>query len=199
MLAALKAAAASSQQNDGLQRDKSPAPAAPKPSSESTATGATGEKSDKPARPSISLFGKKTSMWNTLHKMIAKEKAAPAQKKYENTYKMKPDPGSEFRSHLVRQTIEDILCTRLEGEKYDPKKAAQLARNLSDVIKTRVKKLHIPRHKIVAHVIVGSCQDQGLKLGSRCVWDEKTDNFASGSFKNGSIFCAATVYGIYVE
>ena len=34
---------------------------------------------------------------------------------------------------------------------------------------------------------------------SRCLMDQEKDQWASGSFKNKSLFCVTTVYGMYYE
>ena len=35
--------------------------------------------------------------------------------------------------------------------------------------------------------------------GSRCLFDQEKDSFASGSYRNASLFAVATVYGVYYE
>jgi hypothetical protein len=34
-------------------------------------------------------------------------------------------------------------------------------------------------------------------MGTRCLWDADTDNFASDVFMNDSLFCCAAAFGIY--
>jgi len=46
---------------------------------------------------------------------------------------------------------------------------------------------------------VGQIADQGVRVASRCLMDQETDQFASGTFKNSSLFGVATVYGFYFE
>ena len=41
-----------------------------------------------------------------------------------------------------------------------------------------------PRYKFVCTVTIGEHKSQGIKVTSRCLWDMKTDNFASATFKN---------------
>jgi len=48
-------------------------------------------------------------------------------------------------------------------------------------------------------VTVGEIANQGVRVASRCVMDQSTDNFASGSYKNASLFGVATVYAFYYE
>ena len=55
------------------------------------------------------------------------------------------------------------------------------------------------RHKLVVNVILGENKDQGVHAVSRCVWNEKTDNFASGYYKNKHLFCVAMVHAAYFD
>ena len=57
----------------------------------------------------------------------------------------------------------------------------------------------VPRYKIIAIVHIGQLNDQGLRLGSRCLWDQGQDTFASYEFRNNSLFAVGTVYGVYAE
>lgn len=42
-------------------------------------------------------------------------------------------------------------------------------------------------------------QGQGIFSASRCLWDEKTDNYVSASYYNNSLFAVATVFACYYE
>lgn len=44
--------------------------------------------------------------------------------------------------------------------------------------------LNYERYKIVIQVEIGEFKGQGIKVGSRALWDVTTDTFASGSFRN---------------
>jgi len=55
------------------------------------------------------------------------------------------------------------------------------------------------RYKYVCSVVIGEKQGQSVHTSSRCVWDEAHDSFACESFENKSLYCAATVYGLYAE
>ncbi|XP_070562863.1 dynein light chain Tctex-type 5-like [Ptychodera flava] len=191
-------------QQPSMERQKSATSIISKLSNSSATTAATGgggdtEKADKPIKLPMNLFAKRPSMWNSVNKLLTKEKPPAPVRKLENTYRMEPQHEYEFKSQEVRGVIEDIFKIRLKDETYEQKRANNLARNLAEVIKIRVKKLNMPRHKLVVFCVIGSRQEQCLRLGSRCVWDDKTDDFASASYQNGSIFAVATVYGIYFE
>jgi hypothetical protein len=115
----------------------------------------------------------------------------------ENTFKMKPD--RKFEVKPVKELIETVLKEQLEEEKYDARASRQMAKTLSTIITNRVKALNYERYKIVTTVTVGQIADQGVRVASRCLMDQETDQFASGTFKNSSLFGVATVYGFYFE
>jgi hypothetical protein len=48
-------------------------------------------------------------------------------------------------------------------------------------------------------VTIGEFNGQGIRVGSRCVWDTTTDSFASANFRNASIFAIVMVFGLYFE
>ncbi|KAK6187951.1 hypothetical protein SNE40_005867 [Patella caerulea] len=119
--------------------------------------------------------------------------------KLENTYKMNPDEGKGFYPDRMRKAITEVLETNLDEVTYSAKNAGILAENLTEMIKSRIKLLKLDRYKIVCNVILGQCLEQGLESASRCVWDQKVDNYACVTYKNKTLFVVATVYGIYFE
>lgn len=70
---------------------------------------------------------------------------------------------------------------------------------LPQVIKARVKEMMIPRFRVICLVHIGQLGSQGLRVGSRCLWDDKYDTFSSSEFRNKSIFAIGMVYGVYYE
>ena len=59
--------------------------------------------------------------------------------------------------------------------------------------------LNIPRYKIVVQVGLGEVRGQGVRVASRCLWDTESDNQASYSFKNDSLWCSVIVFAFYAE
>ena len=55
------------------------------------------------------------------------------------------------------------------------------------------------RYKVVTLVTVGEVADASLRVASRCLMNQTTDNFVSGSYKNSSLFGVAEVYGMFFE
>lgn len=116
---------------------------------------------------------------------------------FENTYKL--EPGVKFESDKVKSIIESVLESQLKEELYDPKSCKQLVLTLSEIIKSRIKDLNYQSYKIICVVTIGELKDQGFRMGSRCCWDPKWDNFATGNFKNKSLFAIGSVWGVYYE
>ena len=116
---------------------------------------------------------------------------------FENTYQL--EPKVKFQASKVKEIIEDVLKNQLKDESYDPKSSRQFVKTLCEIIKGRVKELKYERYKIVVMVTIGQLNDQGVRMGSRCCWDAALDTFATGSFKNKSLFAVGTVWGVYYE
>jgi hypothetical protein len=116
---------------------------------------------------------------------------------YENTYKLEPEV--KFQSDKVKTIIESVLELQLKEETYDPKSCKQMVLTLSEIIKSRVKDLNYQSYKIVCVVSIGELKEQGFRMGSRCCWDAKWDSFATGSYKNKSLFAIGSVWGVYFE
>ncbi len=118
--------------------------------------------------------------------------------KLDNTFKMEPD--LRFVSNEAEKVAEGVLRERLEHVTYDPVVCKQLSQELAAIIMERVKALHFQRYKMIAVVSIGSLKERpGLQFGSRCLWNQNTDSFASVRFTNRSLFAVAMVYGLYYE
>ena len=87
----------------------------------------------------------------------------------------------------------------MEKQKYDPVKAAQIAKQLADDLKERVKALGYDRYKLVVQVTIGQKIGQAMRIVSRCLWDSTIDNFVSEYFENESLCCVCQVYAFYFE
>ena len=55
------------------------------------------------------------------------------------------------------------------------------------------------RYKIIVQVTIGELRDQGVRVASRSLWDTNTDNYASASFQNQSLWCSCMVFGVYTD
>ncbi len=77
--------------------------------------------------------------------------------------------------------------------------AKEMAVEISNKIKQSVKGLNMPQHKIVVQTVIGEIDGQGARVASKCLWDDKNDNYASYTYSNSSLFCTGMVFGIYYE
>ncbi|KAL4236579.1 Tctex1 domain-containing protein 1 [Mactra antiquata] len=117
--------------------------------------------------------------------------------KCENTYQL--EPKKKFPAGKVKHIIRDVLESYLAEERYEPELCRQMSKTISEVIKARVKDMMIPRFKVICLVHIGQLSSQGLRIGSRCLWDDKADTFSTSEFRNKSIFAIGSVYGVYYE
>lgn len=122
-----------------------------------------------------------------------------AKVEYLPTYRLKPVDGTRFNAIQVQEVTQEILDNRLSGMKYEPKMSRKLVCELANEIRMRITSLNLKRYKVVVLVQLGSKNGQHVFMASRCVWADKTDNFASASFQNSHLFGVATVYGLYQE
>ncbi|XP_064606974.1 uncharacterized protein LOC135471613 [Liolophura sinensis] len=115
----------------------------------------------------------------------------------EPTYRL--EPRKKFCSGTVRSIIKATLDGRLEGFHYSAQHGAVLSKLLSEEIKDKVKALSLDRYKIVCQVAIGEKAGQCAIVTSRCVWDPNFDNSATYTFETPSVYCTATVFGVYSE
>lgn len=112
---------------------------------------------------------------------------------------MDPDEGKEFAPHRVERIMKDILNSKLKYEKYHADSCSRISQELCAAIKEKTKEIGFHRYKLVTHVLVGQDTDQSVQLASRCLWNHTTDNFASATFRNNSLYAIAIVYGVYLD
>ncbi|XP_068949402.1 dynein light chain Tctex-type 5 [Petaurus breviceps papuanus] len=114
-----------------------------------------------------------------------------------NTYQL--GPSKCFPVDVVNHILKDVLTNYLQEEKYEPELCRQMTKTIAEVVKARVKDLMIPRYKLTVIIHIGQLNNQSLHIGSRCLWDDANDTFASFAFRNTSLFALATVYAVYLE
>ncbi|PKK27291.1 Tctex1 domain containing 1 [Columba livia] len=108
-------------------------------------------------------------------------------------------PPKRFPVAAVDDILRDVLGSCLREQQYEPARCRDMAKDIAEVIKVRVKDLMIPRYKIVVVTHIGQLNEQSMQIGSRCLWDPASDTFASYVFKNTSLFALAVVYAVYFE
>ncbi|NWV07232.1 TC1DB protein, partial [Ptilonorhynchus violaceus] len=108
-------------------------------------------------------------------------------------------PAKRFPVAAVEEILREVVGSALREQRYEPGPCRQAAKDIAEVVKARVKELVVPRYKIVVVTHIGQLGQQGLQIGSRCLWDPGSDTFSSYVFKNTSLFAVANVYGVYFE
>merc|ERR1712014_141155 len=97
------------------------------------------------------------------------------------------------------ETIEKVMNEYLKEKEYDAADAKMWTLDLSNEIKAAVKTLNIPRYKIIVQVVIGEQASQGIRVASKCLWDTSSDNWASYTYENPSLFAVGMVFGCYYE
>ncbi|XP_075011660.1 dynein light chain Tctex-type 5 [Calonectris borealis] len=108
-------------------------------------------------------------------------------------------PPRHFPVAAVDDILKDVLGSYLREQPYEPARCRDMAKDIAEVIKARVKDLMIPRYKIVVVTHIGQLNEQSMQIGSRCLWDPASDTFSSYVFQNTSLFALANVYAVYFE
>ena len=54
-------------------------------------------------------------------------------------------------------------------------------------------------YKIVCLVSIGEKKEQGVRVGSRCVWNTDWDTYATASYENHHIYAVGICYALYYE
>jgi len=107
-----------------------------------------------------------------------------------------------YREKVPVAAMKDVLKTcmteKLTGAKYDGDESSESVKQLSDLIRNKMKELGSDRYKFVIQVALGERRDQGVRMATRCFWDANTDNQASETFINDQIFCVATAFAVYL-
>lgn len=120
-----------------------------------------------------------------------------------------PDDAERFSSSKVKTIANRVFQEELHGAQIDDKwvkdwsdfgdNFESLSKVIADKVKNKCKAICLPRYKILVQVTIGQRKDQGISSTSRCLWDSNTDNYASVSYRNESIWASCIVFGIYTE
>ena len=104
-----------------------------------------------------------------------------------------------FYPSKVKKIIEQVVTKILEDQTYDSSNSRVWAETIVANVRDLVKQLNIPSYKIIVQSVVGQVAGQGVRVASKCLWDETNDNYATYTFSNSSLFCTTFVFGIYYE
>lgn len=98
----------------------------------------------------------------------------------------------------MKEIIAEVLKEKLTGVVYHADNTSLWCREISDEIKQKLKGLGLERYKFVVQVVIGEQKGEGMRMGCRCFWDPKTDNYAEEVFTSESIFAVAAAFGVYL-
>jgi len=116
------------------------------------------------------------------------------------TYRMEPEESERFYPSRAQAIAEKICAEELNGQTYDEEDAKIWSLNISDKVRLAVStSITNSRYKIVVQTILGQLKDQGIRVASRCLWDPTTDNYASASFANQTMFANVLVFALYTD
>ncbi|KAJ8674842.1 hypothetical protein QAD02_010628 [Eretmocerus hayati] len=111
-------------------------------------------------------------------------------------YSIRPKLEEKFKPLSAKEIIHNVLFDQLSTRVYNSEEAHKWCKEISDLIREKVKKLG-KQYKYVVNVIIGEKNGAGAKIGCRCVWDTECDTFAYDSFTNETLFCVAAVYALF--
>lgn len=152
-----------------------------------------------------SIRSRRSSQWVRRFSQAGSQKkssdAPPVHRvQLENTYRLGPDEGSVFNVSEANRVIKEVLNSYLDGEQYHANRCRNMAKQLGDVIKSRMQMIkRSERYRIVTIVSLAQNVGQGYQVASRCLWDTNTDRFASVDYSNATIVATVTVYAVYYE
>jgi len=116
-----------------------------------------------------------------------------------NTYRIEPDDDYRFRPYKIQAKILEILVEELKGETYNPATVNELVKTVSRSVHQLMKNLQLPRYKIIMQTVITQKFDQLVRIASRCLWDQKTDNMLSVNYETKDMIAIVTVYAVYFE
>lgn len=96
------------------------------------------------------------------------------------------------------QTQSILPCSlwHASASLHKPRAHAACAR---PALRGRIKsEFDLPRYKLVVQVLIGEQRGEGIRYGGRCLWDPNTDAYAEDTYRNDSLFCVASAYGVYL-
>jgi len=164
-------------------------------------TGLTAEE-EKPKISLYSLMATRKLARNLIANFRTRKQRQPNKqdtliKTIQPTYKL--EPCYPFSVEKVMAVITPEVDRYMESFVYRPSMAPVISRALTEVCLSATKRCRFDRYKLVCTVVLGEKLGQQMSIASRCVWDDKTDNHASYTWQNSSIFCCVNIFGIYLD
>ena len=107
-------------------------------------------------------------------------------------------PLREFSVKQVRKIIKETIENALNGSQVELSRSS-LCKNLTEAIKIKTRRMNYDRYRLIVHVYLCSKDNLTLNITSRCVWDEKVDNYADYRYEGKDYYILGVVHGIYKE
>ena len=115
----------------------------------------------------------------------------------EPTYKL--DPDVRPNPTRIESYVQRYVTPMLNNYVYDAESASKYSRALAASVTDAMKHMDMPRYRFVVNVTIGGKCGQAFGLTSRCLWDDKRDNFATIQFKGKDYFIVITVHAVYLD
>ena len=116
---------------------------------------------------------------------MAQPHKKPLPQEAERKYDIRPNLKDRFSKKTTLDIIQTTLDSKIKErmpEKYNHEDAMNLNREICDSIRDQLKdKENCKRYKIFVHCIIGEKRGQGIKIGSKCLWDSFSDRDVSAS------------------
>jgi hypothetical protein len=120
--------------------------------------------------------------------------------------------ASEAAAQWSREISDEIKSRCADPHRRGPRAAAAGPRparakntilpcksRIHAIARRRIKsEFDLPRYKLVVQVLIGEQRGEGIRYGGRCLWDPNTDAYAEDAYRNDSLFCVASAYGVYL-
>ncbi|CAF5136871.1 unnamed protein product, partial [Rotaria sp. Silwood1] len=114
-----------------------------------------------------------------------------------NTYRMEPDNEYRFRPYKLQAKTLEVLVEKMKDKIYNPATVNELLKEVSRSVHQLIKNFQLPRYKIVIQTVIIQKCDQVLRIGSRCLWDPKTDNMLSVNYETKDMIAVVTIHAVY--
>ncbi|CAG9336191.1 unnamed protein product [Blepharisma stoltei] len=119
-----------------------------------------------------------------------------------DAYSSKPSYKDKFCPLKAKEIIKEIVERQIGPEdKYQGRNNTNVnpfPLAIAEEVRAALKEGHANRYKIMVQVVVGEKLGQGVRMGSKCFWDEETDNAAWFSYSNDFMFCVVSVFASYL-
>lgn len=77
-----------------------------------------------------------------------------------------------------------MLQEKLASKTYSQDDTPKWTKEIAYTIKMKLKALNLPRYKFMVQVVIGEQKGAGVRMGTRCFWDDQTDGLASEYYVN---------------